>query len=264
LREVDRIRLFKKFDCSSLFVYAVKHLDLDESVAYAAITVARKSVEIPELLASIRERKLSISKANRIASCLIRENASELVAFAETHSASEINREVRDQETAKIEISLLTLEKLKRVKALTGKSLDESLSQALDEYLEKHDPVKKAERALKREESKPERAPKTKKSLCTYRVIRPNRRKPLTASEKHQVFARDQGRCTHRDADGKRCTNERYLQIHHIQPVRQGGSNEPGNLTTLCSYHHDLVHQLSFGIEGQATWLREPPVAYTA
>jgi predicted restriction endonuclease len=66
------------------------------------------------------------------------------------------------------------------------------------------------------------------------------------------------------DANGNRCPNDRYLHIHHIQPVSHGGSNEPGNLTTLCSYHHDMAHQLSFGIEGQVTWLREQSTLYTA
>jgi hypothetical protein len=249
-------------------MYAVKYLDLDESAAYAAITVARKCAEVPELSHSMRERKLSIAKANRIVSNLTRENASEIVAFAEAHSTSEINRKVRNGKMRKIEVSVETLEKLKRVRSLVGRSLDESLSQALDEYLDRHDPVKRAKRALKRE-----RAPRSGKSLCTYRVVRGineidapkmRARKPLSAAEKHQVFARDQGRCTHRDTNGKRCTNDRYLQIHHIQPVSQGGTNEPGNLTTLCSYHHDMAHQLSFGIEGQVTWLREQPTPYTA
>jgi hypothetical protein len=43
LREVDRVRLFKKFDCSSLFIYAVKYLDLDESIALGLRDQSRSS-----------------------------------------------------------------------------------------------------------------------------------------------------------------------------------------------------------------------------
>src|SRR5262249_527268 len=87
-------------------------------------------------------------------------------------------------------------------------------------------------------------------------------RTPLTAAQKHAVFKRDQGRCTHVDASGRRCNQDRWLHTHHIVHVSQGGNNEPENLTTLCSFHHDLVHQLSLPIEGQVNWLRSPQRGY--
>jgi hypothetical protein len=89
-------------------------------------------------------------------------------------------------------------------------------------------------------------------------------RRPLSASEKHAVFLRDQGRCTFVNERGERCNIDRWLHVHHIKPVSQGGTNDPTNLTVLCSAHHDLVHQLSFALEGQINWLRAPTVAYVA
>jgi 5-methylcytosine-specific restriction endonuclease McrA len=89
-------------------------------------------------------------------------------------------------------------------------------------------------------------------------------RRPLSASEKHAVFLRDQGRCTFVNECGERCNVDRWLHVHHIKPVSQGGTNDPANLTVLCSAHHDLVHQLSFALEGQINWLRAPTVAYVA
>lgn len=50
------------------------------------------------------------------------------------------------------------------------------------------------------------------------------------------IRARDGG-CI--DADG-RCSGP--LQVHHIVPLRQGGTNEPVNLVTLCECHHALRH----------------------
>jgi len=259
LLEIDQTKLHKKVGCSSLFVYAVKFLGLDESVAYSTITVARKARDMPRLKQALQKQTLSIAKANRIVSTLTPENAEHLVEFAEKHPTAEINREVSRlrrgaglKEILKtLQVSEETYAKIKRAKSLMAGTLDldQVLGTVLDEHLQHHDPVKKAERAVERKADE----------LCTYRVTA---RRPLTARQKHTVIARDQGRCTHTDTNGERCGNERYLHLHHIQPVSQGGSNHPDNLTTLCSFHHDLVHQLSLPIEGQVSWLRESSIEY--
>jgi 5-methylcytosine-specific restriction endonuclease McrA len=298
LHEAEHTKLHRAFDCASLFVYAVNHLKLDESVAYTLITAARKAREIPRLARSLREQKLSLAKAARIFSTLSSENADQLVSFAENHSTREINLEVArvrkkaglPQMVRTIQISEDTLNKIKRVRSLSrSEDLNMALDMALDEYLERHDPIKKAARANQRvKRAEPAgagqqaahvqnahggrrtgrdqfaEAPISQVTppagqLCTYRV---QRRKPLTAAEKHQVVARDGGRCTHQDGRGIRCANDRYLHIHHIKPVSLGGTNDPNNLTTLCSFHHDLAHQLSLPLEGQVTWLREPRWRY--
>ncbi len=293
LQELDRAKLYKSFDCSSLFVFAVDHLKLDNALAYQMITAARKSSEIPELAESLKHRRLSVAKAARMFSTLTVENAAELVPFAETHTADEINREVSrirkreglPEKLRSVKVTEDVYAKIKRAQAVLTKSgrrkkvdPNAALAQALDEFLERHDPVKKAKRAVERKEkkstaeSRSDRVPDSANAddrstamtdgdakLCTYRV---SGRKPLTADQNHAVFARDGGQCTHRDAQGRRCTNDRFLHVHHIRPVSQGGGNEPENLTTLCSFHHDLTHQLTFPIEGQITWLRDLRVAY--
>ena len=84
----------------------------------------------------------------------------------------------------------------------------------------------------------------------------------LTAEVGHAVTIRDRGRCTHIDQHGARCNSDRYVQTHHLIRVCDGGTNELSNLTTLCSAHHDLVHQYSLPLEGQISWLREPTREY--
>ncbi|MGZ3721430.1 MAG: HNH endonuclease [Bdellovibrionales bacterium] len=176
-----------------------------------------------------------------------------------------------------------TLEFYKRIQSLLaqkGKSctLSDAIAAAPEYYLDAEDPVRKAERSSKRAEQKaqtqktqtqyaktPETTklsenstPQTEKELCLNRVqkITIKKRKPLMADEKHAAFKRDQGRCTFQDEKGHRCDSDRWVEIHHIVPVSQGGTNDPENLTTLCSFHHDLIHQLSLPIDGQITWLR--------
>jgi hypothetical protein len=48
---------------------------------------------------------------------------------------------------------------------------------------------------------------------------------------------------------GERCTENKWLDFHHVKHVQDGATNDPDNLRTLCGYHHDLEHQMSFQFE---------------
>ena len=54
------------------------------------------------------------------------------------------------------------------------------------------------------------------------------------------------------------CTNRLWLEVHHLVPRAAGGSNEAGNLATLCSTHHGLVHEGNLrhmpGEDGRLRW----------
>jgi predicted HNH restriction endonuclease len=41
---------------------------------------------------------------------------------------------------------------------------------------------------------------------------------------------------------GKRCSEKRWLEIHHIMPVAEGGVNELENLALVCRAHHQFLH----------------------
>jgi hypothetical protein len=291
LTEIDRLKLYEKLGRSSLFQYAVGDLKLTESVAYAFISVARKSKEIVQLRSALSENKISVSKASRLVAAINSGNADGLLQFAQSHSGREIDAEVarlnpepaaRDrikqlsEELVELKVTVRTetMNKLRRIQKLaapSGKPLE--LASILDlmceEYLNRKDPIRKASRVSKQ-----------KSELCAHRVApqihvggealkpsvkepKPSIRRRLTAAETHAVNRRDGGCCTFIDSEGKRCTNERWLHMHHIRPVSLGGSNSPDNLTTLCSFHHDLVHQLSLPLEGQVTWLRSPRRLYS-
>lgn len=270
LADVERTRLHRNFDCPSLFRYAVDVLGLSEGISYALISIARKSREVPQL------KTLSVSKANRIVSIINKENAAELIRFAKSHTQKEIEFEVarRNPKAASRDrlkpisedlvemtntVSKDFLTKLKRAQSLEAQKghsarIADVLEAVVDKYLFHEDPVAKAARAA------------AKSELCVRRVEpkKPNHSKriKLSAEQKHTVFQRDGGRCTHVNEKGERCDSDRWIEVHHIRPVSMGGGNEPENLTTLCSFHHDLVHQLSFPVDGQVSWLRERTVPY--
>ncbi len=202
----------------------------------------------------------------------------------------------KGEKTRAVQVSAEVMELLKRAQSLLASRrrkhvpVDETLKLVLEDYLEHHDPVKRSVRIEKRKNAK--RNSVRSESMCAkpqkfrqnfeqnfeHSECAPNQRtaerssertestkltrRPLTAVQKHAVFHRDGGRCTFVDTNGERCPSDRWLATHHLRPVSRGGSNEPTNLTLLCAFHHDLVHQLSFGLEGQLNWLKEPTKAY--
>jgi hypothetical protein len=289
LQEIDQTKLYRHLGHSSLFQYAVNALNLSESVAYCFITVARKSKVVSDLKVAIQNQTLSVSKASRMVPVLTNQNANKLIEFAASHTTREIDFEVaklnpkagtrerakpisEDRVEIKITVSRKVFEKFKRAQTLASQkgnpqiNLEGTFEVMTNEYLKHQDPIEKAKRAAQREDS----LGKDSRTLL-HQELRPNRvekprskRKPINARQKHTIILRDGGRCTFQDVSGKRCTNDRWLENHHIRQVSQGGTNDPKNLTTLCSFHHDLVHQLSLPIDGQVSWVRSPVREYKA
>jgi hypothetical protein len=45
------------------------------------------------------------------------------------------------------------------------------------------------------------------------------------------------------------CANTRYMDAHHIEHWANGGETKPGNLVSLCRFHHHAVHEGGIRIE---------------
>ena len=69
-------------------------------------------------------------------------------------------------------------------------------------------------------------------------------RMPIPTAVKHQVWLRDDGKCTWVSEEGRRYQARPYLQIDHIKMVCLGGSNDVDNLRLLCSSHNRLAYAL--------------------
>lgn len=57
----------------------------------------------------------------------------------------------------------------------------------------------------------------------------------LTPAARKAIYRRDRYACA-------LCDDNRGLQIHHVEPRSQGGSNHPHNLITLCWRCHAVIH----------------------
>jgi hypothetical protein len=241
IRDAEETKLYLEFDFTSIYQYTLEFLEPDEGLAYTFVNVARKAKKFPELHLAIKQQKITISKAARIAATLTSESAKGLVEFASSHSKREIEREVarinpkaagknrvKQLSDEFVEVTMTiprkTFDKMKRAEDVHGTPLAETLERVYEEHLDRHDPVRKAKRNAR------------KSVLC------PGRNGDLNSAETHAVNARDEGQCTWIDTRGKRCPNERWTEVHHQIRRVDGGTNDLNNLTTLCGAHHRLIH----------------------
>lgn len=273
LIEVNRTKTHRALQYTSLVKYAIERLKLADATAKSLVSVARKSKDVPALGEAVRSRTITAYTACRMVAAINNENAKELIEFARTHSTRDLEFEVR-RHNPKATVGdsvkpvtadllqvtvLMTKEEfavIERTQDLMSKNSSSGLKETIVatclDYNQRHDPVQKAKRAQKR------------KKVCAPRIFEGTaaKRVRLTAEQKHAVFVRDGGQCTFKDSLGKRCENRRWLEVHHIIHVKDGGTNDPENLPTLCSCHHDLAHQLTLPLEGQISWLRSPIISY--
>ena len=142
------------------------------------------------------------------------------------------------------------MKKLRRAQDLVSQSgrklasLEETLEAMVDVFLEKRDPLKKAERVEKRRQNTEQLSLADAKS-APVRIIRKNKpiRTAIPASMRHTVLLQAKGRCSHRNSDASQCNQTRWLHFHHLKPLSEGGQHEIENLTVLCSGHHRMSHR---------------------
>lgn len=169
--EVDISRLYVKFQLNSTFSYCTKILGLSEDVTCTLTRLARVSSVVPELKMAIDEGGLNISNARHIAAILTPENKSEWLEKAKILPQKKLQYEVAKsfpqqavQERAKfiaadrikLEMGLNAkmMEDFRRAQDLVSQklkgaaSLEVTMEELLQFFLERNDPLVKAKRAL--------------------------------------------------------------------------------------------------------------------
>lgn len=149
-------------------------------------------------------------------------------------------------------------------------TLEETLDAVFSDYLHRKDPLEKAKRVIARKGP----APATRKEAAKPDTAQPQTAEPQTHSANtrftgtvtatprkssasadlgarqaipaaiaHQIRVRDQAQCQATRPGGGVCGEKRWIDLHHIIPVSQGGTNAPENLTTFCRAHHREHHR---------------------
>jgi hypothetical protein len=248
---------------TSLFDYTVKELKLSEGTAYHFIGIAKKSKEVPEIKQAIDVGKITISNARRIVSVITPDNKDLWIEKAASLKQRELEMEIvkvhpkefkkeiikpiaEDRLELKIAINHELENKLRKIQNLISQktskpcSLEEAIDYLSTSFLNQNDPIQKAERIL----SKGAQENFKLSSRIKNNAPKNNstKRLPIPSKLKHEVNQRDRQQCTYIH-NGSRCSNQRWLHLHHIKPIAIGGENKINNLTTLCSGHHKFIHE---------------------
>lgn len=259
--DVDRHRTYELFEETYLTPYCVKYLNLSQDVAAMFVRVARKSLEVPELELAVQSG-LQMTKAKTIVSVIDSGNKNQWLEMAQTLSKERLEREVAsanpsapkpekvkstgpDRVRVEFEVSFEEAEILKRARELMSQKTDknaqvrEAVMTALRDWVDRQDPVRRAERAQARKA-------KGLLSQVETALVKPSRDlSAIPAEVLHLVHLRDLGACQKRMPDGSICGCRKWIEIHHIVPKALGGKNTLENLITLCGSHHRRHHERS-------------------
>ncbi|MEK7357429.1 MAG: hypothetical protein AAB250_13335 [Bdellovibrionota bacterium] len=172
--ELDQFGGYRFYGAKNLYQYAMKVHKLTESTALNIINVARKSKHVPAIREAVVDGRLSVSTARKIVPVITKENADAWIELAQTEIVRDVERAVAEAKpelavresakfVAKDRLAVTSsfdeeaYDKMRRVMDLESQrtrkasTQGEALVAALDAYLEKHDPLLKAERARDRE-----------------------------------------------------------------------------------------------------------------
>ncbi len=75
----------------------------------------------------------------------------------------------------------------------------------------------------------------------------PGRSRYIPSSRRERAFARASYQCEYHGPGGVRCTERTGLEIDHVVPYAQGGTNSASNLRVLCPSHNQFVAAQEFG-----------------
>jgi len=255
IEEVERHRLYEDYKLTSSFNYCVKVLELSEDRAWTYTNIAKKAMEVPAIKTAIEDNKITITNARKLITVINETNQAEWLEKASHCSSRELEKEIakeKPKEAIKERVKAVAPDLFEFKCALTSKGNDllaraldilstqhkknvdrgEAIEAVLEEFVERHDPVKQAERASKRKQA----------PVARRKTYKKGKRTSVPKAIQHAVTKETQGQCTSIDAFGERCTNRRFLHQHHKKQVCQGGEHVAPNITVLCSGHHRLAH----------------------
>ena len=88
----------------------------------------------------------------------------------------------------------------------------------------------------------------------------------IRAEVRRAVWVRDLGRCAFVSRDGRRCTEKKFIEFHHLDPYALGGEATVENISLRCGRHNRYEGEIVFGRRdsktGGASVVKEAPAPY--
>ena len=199
--------------------------------AWYLVFIAERLENLPIIRAEFDAGKLSWTKAREIVAVATPDTEEEWLEKAHVLSNRDLEREVRRHDgrgsggfasvTISMPVEILEMwhDAYELVERLSGAELEKRqvLEASLAELLGTHLPIAKENGA------------------STYET---EDEKGLPASVRDAVLDRDGWACKF-----PACTMRKLLDVHHIEYRSHLGSDEMGNLISLCRIHHGLIHR---------------------
>ncbi len=91
----------------------------------------------------------------------------------------------------------------------------------------------------------------------------------IPAPVRRAVYERDRGQCAYVDTTGRRCTETKRLEFHHLRPYGQGGDHSVENVELRCRTHNLYEAERDYGKEVMDRYrysgsrVSEPAAVYT-
>jgi hypothetical protein len=248
LLELRRIDRFGAFQTTTFGLYCEK-VGLSASEGRALADLAEAAEKRPSLVDAVLERGITLSQAGMVAEVDRRPELAgpgeDWLRLAGQGTTADLRRwldrrkeEVRSgRPVTSLEVALTDRADVlfRRCRDLVSRSVGsmvtpgQALEVVCDDYLDRHDPERKADRL----KAKDEEAKASLKGSGPEPSWVGGRRVAPSARARRTLLRRAGDRCW-----VKGCEKQVFLQGAHIRPVRAGGSNEPANQFKGCWTHH--------------------------
>ncbi len=283
LAELDERRLYLAEGCSSLFTYCTQVLHLSEHAAYGRIEAARVVRRFPVLLERLENGSVNLTTVGLLASHLTVENHRELLDMVRHKSKRQVEEllaRLRPQPPVRPSVRRLPTTTPAPVSPTSVDGVSASpqpsrpavvaplapqryrvqftasaetyeklrLAQALLRHqIPDGDPAAIFDRALTAllqalAKKKLAVTDRPRKGWGTGRGSR-----HIPAEVRRAVWSRDGGRCAFVSDKGRRCTEEGFLEFHHVVPYSAGGEATADNIQMRYRAHNGYEAELFFG-----------------
>ena len=257
----------------------MKALRYSEPTAAQRVAAMRLARDVPEARVAMKQGGLALTSAAAVQRFIQREERetgkprssaekSALVAACAGKPTREVERVLAEKASTPVaakperarpiargytELGLTADDELmgliERAREIRGGGVADVMKWALSVALERHDPLKKAERAQARAAvQSPPAASSTPAPKGTDPVRKP-RTRHVPALVRDSVVLRAAGRCEWIDPKtGRRCESRYRLQLDHLKPFALGGEHSVENVRVACVQHNQLAAVEVFGV----------------
>jgi hypothetical protein len=265
LAEVEERRLHLKAAYSSMYDFCMRGLGMSDGEACRRIAAARLARRFPDLLVRLERGEITLSTICLLEGELTETSYDDLVTASAGKSKREVQQliaarspkpDVADRierllpSAAPVPARVTPLSETRHeVRFTANDEVRKKLERAAD--LMRHanpkgDLAEIVERGLDLLIAKLEHD-RLAKTSRPQRASRGTKAGTIAAATVRAVFERDGERCTYSGPDGCRCPATTLLEIDHIIPRAEGGTDDLPNLRVRCRAHNRLHAEQCFG-----------------